>query len=55
MQVAAWRGADPRHVVGAFDAHGLQPRQAANHVDFLAVAQRGLPHVLRAATAALSR
>ena len=46
-QVAAWRGADPRHAVGAFDAHGLQPRLAANHVYFLAVAQGGLPHVLR--------
>ena len=39
----------PFTLYGPFDVHGPQLRQAADHVDFLAVAQRGLPHILRAA------
>ena len=38
--------ADALDVVGTLDTHRLQPRQAADHVDFLAVTQRGLPDVL---------
>src|SRR6185503_2491180 len=44
--VAARGRADAFHVVRSFDSDGLETREPANHVDFLAVALRGLPDVL---------
>ena len=39
--------AEAAHVVRAVDRHRPQPRHAADHVDFLAVAPRRLPDVLQ--------